>query len=220
MNLNILAFDTSIDHTSVAILHQNKIFKNILFSPQEHIKKIFPMIKKCLLDAKITLQDIHIIAFSSGPGNFSSVRISVAIAQGFAFSYSSFSLINISSLLTLAQSVYQKIGIKNVIVAIDAKMGEIYTACYKLNSNNYWSGSNTEIKLKPENFIEKIKYLRGTWAIAGDAWSKYSILKNNSSRFLVSNIIFINACDMIPIAIQFWKKKKITFLKDIFLNYL
>ncbi|MGP1956779.1 MAG: tRNA (adenosine(37)-N6)-threonylcarbamoyltransferase complex dimerization subunit type 1 TsaB [Arsenophonus sp. NC-PE1-MAG3] len=219
MAIHILAIDTATEACSVALWRDGKIFTRFAITPREHIKKILPMIEQCLIDAHLDLKHIDVLAFGRGPGSFTGVRIAVSIAQGLAFG-ADLLLIGISSLLTMAQGAYRQSGIEKVLVAIDARMGEIYSACYELKADGFWQGEETESVLKPEQFLARINSLSGQWVIAGTGWSAYPILRMTNLNLLESSICLPDAQDMLSIALQEWKKGKTIDVEEVKPVYL
>ncbi|MGP1958776.1 MAG: tRNA (adenosine(37)-N6)-threonylcarbamoyltransferase complex dimerization subunit type 1 TsaB [Arsenophonus sp. NC-CH8-MAG3] len=219
MAIHILAIDTATEACSVALWRDGKIFTQFVIAPREHTKKILPMIEQCLIDAHLDLKHIHVLAFGRGPGSFTGVRIAVSIAQGLAFG-ADLLLIGISSLLTMAQGAYRQSGIEKVLVAIDARMGEIYSACYELKADGFWQGEETESLLKPEQFLAKINSLSGKWVIAGTGWSAYPILRMTNLSLLESSIYLPDAQDMLSVALQEWKKGKTVDVEEVKPVYL
>ncbi|MGP1925010.1 MAG: tRNA (adenosine(37)-N6)-threonylcarbamoyltransferase complex dimerization subunit type 1 TsaB [Arsenophonus sp. NEOnobi-MAG3] len=207
MPTHILAIDTATEACSVALWRDGEIFTQFTISPRKHTKKILPMVEQCLIDAHLDLKHIDVLAFGRGPGSFTGVRIAVSIAQGLAFG-ADLLLIGISSLLTMAQGAYRQSGVKKILVAIDARMGEIYSACYELKPDGFWQGEETEAVLKPEQFLSTINGLSGQWVIAGTGWLAYPILRMTNLSLLESGIFLPDAKDMLSLALQEWEKGK------------
>ncbi|MFP3019180.1 MAG: tRNA (adenosine(37)-N6)-threonylcarbamoyltransferase complex dimerization subunit type 1 TsaB [Arsenophonus sp.] len=207
METHILAIETATEACSVALWRNGEIFTKFEISSREHNKKILPMIQQCLIDASLDLKDIDVLAFGCGPGSFTGIRIGIGIAKGLAFG-ANLPMIGISSLLTISQGVFRQLGSEKVLVAIDAKMGEIYSANYELKVDGYWKGEETEAILKPDQFLARINQLNGQWTIAGTGWSTYPILKITNLNLLESGILLPDAKDMLILALQKWKKGK------------
>lgn len=203
----ILAIDAATEVCSIALWYDGKIFTRFSVSPRSHAHTILQMVEQCLIDAHLDLHHINVLAFGRGPGSFTGIRIAVGISQGLAFG-ADLPMIGISSLLTIAQGVYRQLGIKKVLVAIDARMGEIYCACYELKSDNCWQGEETETILKPEQLLAKINTLDDEWAIAGTGLSTSPILEITNFNLLKSGIYLPDAQDMLPLALREWEKGK------------
>lgn len=171
MSLRILAIDTATESCTVAVWNEGVVASRFEISPREHTQKILPMVKSALEEANLSLQSLDALAFGRGPGSFTGVRIGVGVAQGIALG-ANLPLIGISSLATMAEGVFRTTGIKQVLVAIDARM-EIYCAQYQRNDAGIWSGEETEAVMKPEQFAETLQATTGRWAIAGTGWQAY-----------------------------------------------
>lgn len=78
---SILAIDTATENCSVALTSQGKLYSCSAVAPQKHAEIVLPMIDELLKSAHLTRRDIGVIAYGSGPGSFTGVRIAVATAQ-------------------------------------------------------------------------------------------------------------------------------------------
>lgn len=214
MSLRILAIDTATESCSVAVWNEGVVVSRFEISPREHTQKILPMVKSALEEANITLQSLDVLAFGRGPGSFTGVRIGVGVAQGIALG-AELPMIGISSLATMAEGVFRTTGIKHVLVAIDARMGEIYCAQYQRNGAGAWVGEDTEAVMKPEQFIEALQSTTGTWAMAGTGWQAYPDLKEALPFTVVETDITLPAAqDMLPLAVTAWHEGKATKVED------
>ena len=157
------------------------------------------MIDSILSEGGLKIEQIDAIAFSRGPGSFTGVRISTAVAQGLAIS-SDLPLIPISSLLALAQGIYREKGAQKALVGLDARMEEVYWAACKLNEKNIMEFFTKETICSPANApIPEISH----WHCAGSAWQEYSdvLLKNfKKSTLEIHANFFIHAQDVAYLA--------------------
>ncbi|NBM56529.1 tRNA (adenosine(37)-N6)-threonylcarbamoyltransferase complex dimerization subunit type 1 TsaB [Proteus sp. G2669] len=214
MSLRILAIDTATESCSVAVWNEGVVASRFEISPREHTQKILPMVKSALEEANLTLQSLDVLAFGRGPGSFTGVRIGVGVAQGIALG-AELPMIGISSLATMAEGVFRTTGIKQVLVAIDARMGEIYCAQYQRNDEGIWLGEETEAVMKPEHFVEALQSTTGTWAMAGTGWQAYPELKNGLLFTVVETDITLPAAqDMLPLAVAAWHEGKATRVEE------
>src|SRR5579871_1229278 len=103
----ILAFDTSSQVCSVALLNGETITSSYQIAPMQQAKLILPMIQKIIKAANITLDELDAIAYGCGPGSFTGMRVANSVAQGLGFA-KHLPLIRISSLAILAQSALEE----------------------------------------------------------------------------------------------------------------
>jgi N6-L-threonylcarbamoyladenine synthase len=96
-----LAFETSCDETSVAVLENDKVLSNIIASQlfhskfggvvpeiasREHLKKIVEITEKALQKSKKSLNEIELIAATSEPGLIGALLIGLNFAKSLAAS--------------------------------------------------------------------------------------------------------------------------------------
>jgi len=129
MTYNLLALDASTEALSIAIQFNGQTSKHFEVCPQQHSQKVLPLVSELLDKAGCKLQDLDGIVFGRGPGSFTGVRISVAIAQGLAYG-ANLPLVGVSTLQAMAQQALEEKELDSVVTGIDARMGEIYFAHY------------------------------------------------------------------------------------------
>ena len=131
--MKILALETSTEFCSVALYLNGKILNKEALAGHRHSEILLPMIQEILSEAELTLQQIDGIAFGAGPGSFTGLRIACGVAQGLAYA-TNLPVVGISTL----EAVAQKTGEQKIIVALDARMGEIYHAAYQKLTSHDW----------------------------------------------------------------------------------
>ncbi len=92
------------------------------------------MMQSLLTSAGIALGALDAIAFGCGPGSFTGVRIAVAVAQGAAFGAGR-PTAPVSTLAALAQGEFRRTGCRRALVALDARMGEVYWGAYEIGAH-------------------------------------------------------------------------------------
>jgi tRNA threonylcarbamoyladenosine biosynthesis protein TsaB len=97
---------------------------------------LLPWIDELLLQGKISLKDLDAIAIDVGPGAFTGVRLGVAAVQGLAIA-TQLPVIPVASLDALALQLvhtnqFKSADPKNFVIAIDARMDEVYWAQYQI----------------------------------------------------------------------------------------
>jgi tRNA threonylcarbamoyladenosine biosynthesis protein TsaB len=132
--MNVLSLDTTADICSIALFVGDQRFSFHEHRPREHAKILLPEIERLVNLSSIALKDIDLIVFGRGPGSFTGVRISTAVAQGLAASIGC-NVFPVSTLHSLAYSA-QKLSASDIFVAIDARMSEVYFARYHVNTGD------------------------------------------------------------------------------------
>lgn len=92
------------------------------------------MLDSVLSEAKLNKTDITHVAYASGPGAFTGVRIAASTAQGLSIGLGC-PMVSVSTLAVLAQQTADIHHVQNIVATIDARMGEAYVGCYQLNSD-------------------------------------------------------------------------------------
>lgn len=130
----ILALESSGSACSVALEHGGVIYQRQSFTPRAHTRLLLPMVEEVLTEAHATLAEVDALAFSSGPGSFTGLRIAFGVVQGLAFSHD-IPVIPIPTLEALAQAGREHFSLKagdRVLSALDARKDEIYWGCYRI----------------------------------------------------------------------------------------
>lgn len=141
----ILALDSSSENCSVAVYHQQCMSLNSQHAPRKHTQLILPLLKQELSNRNLALADVDAIAFGSGPGSFTGIRIAAGVAQGLAFGLD-VPIYAISNLKALALQSYLENGISQVLACIDARMEEIYWGLFEILEEERSSTDNADSK--------------------------------------------------------------------------
>ncbi len=144
--MKILALETSTEFCSAALYLNGRIFNKEILAERRHSEILLPMIHELLKEAELALQQLDGVAFGSGPGSFTGLRIACGVAQGLAYAIN-LPIIGISTL----EAVAQQIDEKKIIVALDARMGEIYHAAYQKLTNHDWKIISPPILCSPQH---------------------------------------------------------------------
>ncbi|MEI7456795.1 MAG: tRNA (adenosine(37)-N6)-threonylcarbamoyltransferase complex dimerization subunit type 1 TsaB [Nitrosomonadales bacterium] len=124
--MKILALDTSTEYCSVALWQEGAVIQHCELVGQKHSELLIGMVSALLQESGVRMQDLDGIAYGSGPGSFTGVRIACGATQGLALG-ADLPVSGICTLLALAEAS----GRDRVIAALDARMGEIYCAAYQ-----------------------------------------------------------------------------------------
>jgi tRNA threonylcarbamoyladenosine biosynthesis protein TsaB len=166
--MKYLAIETSSIACSVALAIDDEIFDLHEIAPQLQSQMLLPMIERLLKSKNLMINQLDALAFGSGPGSFTGVRIATSVTQGLAFAMN-LPVIPISSLAALAQTAHEQYGYQKLLVAIDARMQETYWAAYEANALGLVSLCGNEHISKPEDMILPDQ----SWAGVGNAWDIY-----------------------------------------------
>jgi tRNA threonylcarbamoyladenosine biosynthesis protein TsaB len=130
----IFALETSTERLSLAIIDGEKSYVREIDAGQRHSELAIAAIADLFAEAKMAIADVDVIAFGQGPGSFVGVRIACGLAQGMAMGAGK-KLVPVPTQMALAeQALRAHPDATNVLVAIDARMNEIYLAAYQRNA--------------------------------------------------------------------------------------
>jgi tRNA threonylcarbamoyladenosine biosynthesis protein TsaB len=126
--VNVLALDAATEACSVALLTNGAAITRTIESGKGNALNILRMAEEVLAEGQMSLSMLDGIAASVGPGAFTGVRISVAVAQGLAFG-AGLKVVPVTTLEALALQVLEGSG-SRAIACLDARMGEVYWGCF------------------------------------------------------------------------------------------
>ena len=171
----ILAIDTSSAWCSVA-LSLGEVEPAFRHQPVAAgaSQLLLPWIEEILQASKLSMTDLDAIAIGIGPGAFTGVRLGVAAAQGLAIA-ANLPVIPVVSLDAIAMQLiatprFQEVQPSHFVVAIDARMDEIYWAKYQNLSPNSQPLRLGDIHLSSPEAIN----LDGAEYVAGSAIQAYA----------------------------------------------
>lgn len=99
MSINILGIESSCDDTSAAVISNEVIRSNFISNQKVHEKyggvvpelasrahqqNIIPVVDTAIKEAGLTVDDIHAVAFTRGPGLLGSLLVGTSFAKGFS----------------------------------------------------------------------------------------------------------------------------------------
>lgn len=131
----ILAIDTSNAYCSAALNCRGKITARRSSEVRQHATQLLPMIQELLTEQALSIADLDAVAFVSGPGSFTGLRIGAGVAQGLAFA-AGLLVLPVSSLAVMAAKALQGSATERAFVSLLAREGEIYAALYRREGAN------------------------------------------------------------------------------------
>lgn len=196
--MKLLALDTSTEACSVALLYQNSIIALDEVCPQQHSKRVLPMIDGLLAEAGLSLTSLDGIVYGRGPGSFTGVRIGVSVAQGLAFG-ADLPVYGVSTLAAMAQAAVRLHQASQIVAAIDARMAEVYLASYRCDSDGVVQPLTAEQAIKPQLLAPMA--LSGPVIAVGTGWQTYaSELLAAQHAEIAADILYPSAQDMLTLA--------------------
>lgn len=149
----VFAIETSTERLSLALTHGERVFVREIDAGQRHSELAIAAIADLFAEAKMAIADVDVIAFGQGPGSFVGVRIACGLAQGMAMGAGK-KLVPVPTQMALAEQALRAnpAAAKNVLVAIDARMNEIYFAAYQRDAAEpaTWRATIAPMLVKPE----------------------------------------------------------------------
>ncbi len=163
--MKLLAFDTSTEYLSLALMQGDDITTFDVLAGQSHSQLILPQIQALLADAGLQVKDLQGVAFGAGPGSFTGVRIAAGVAQGLGFGAG----LPVAGICTL-QALAEASGADKVLACLDARMGEVYFAAYIKNAGS-WQAVIEPGLYKPQ----AVPAVEGSdWVGVGSGWQAYA----------------------------------------------
>ena len=130
--MKLLAVDTAFEACSVAVGADGDLEECYAVAPRAHARLLLPWIGELLRLRGLRLGDLDAIAFSRGPGSFTSLRIGTGVVQGLAFG-AGLPVVPVSSLQATAETARRERGeaLSTALVAMDARMEEVFAARFE-----------------------------------------------------------------------------------------
>lgn len=122
----ILAVETATRACSAALLWDGECEEILRLEPNRHAEMLIPMVRELLARRGGRFEQLDALAFGSGPGSFTGLRIGISVTQGLALGAVR-PVVPVSSLLALAV----RINAPRVLAAIDARMNQVYWNVYQ-----------------------------------------------------------------------------------------
>lgn len=165
--MNLLAIETATEACSVALVHGETVIARTELAPRRHAERVLPMADELLAEAGIGKHALDVIAVGRGPGAFTGVRLAVSLAQGMAMALG-LPVVTVSSLAALALEAPEDDAA--ILAVIDARMGEIYAACYQRDGNGGLLALDEERVCTADTLVLP---QAAAWQVVGTGWTTY-----------------------------------------------
>ena len=195
--MKLLALDTATEACSVALCYDDTMLTLDEVCPQQHSKRVLPMVQQLLSQAQLSLTQLDGIVFGRGPGSFTGVRIAAGVTQGLAFG-ADLPVYGVSTLAAMAQAAVRLHNASQVIAAIDARMAEVYIGSFILQQG-LMQPAMQELAIKPQQLAAF--NLSGKVYAVGTGWQAYATeLLQRQHAEIAANILYPSAQDMLTLA--------------------
>ena len=171
---------------------------------------LLPWVEELLSEASIELSSLDAIAIGNGPGAFTGVRLGVAAVQGLAIA-ARLPVLPVASLDAIASQLVQtpafiSSGAQSFVIAVDARMEEVYWATYK-NVANQLPQRQGEIHLTSPEGIElsQLEFLAGS-AITEFGNRIFASVAQPLASSHLDATIGVNALGVLACAEEMWAK--------------
>lgn len=136
LNMMILGLDFSTDRRSAAVIDgiENGELSVRSSVTDESLRNPWPLIQKALREAEIEREAITRLAVGLGPGSYTGIRASLAVAQGWQLGRS-IQTCGVSTFQALAAQAQNLGYFGSVSMVVDAQRGELYLAEYEISSS-------------------------------------------------------------------------------------
>jgi len=211
--LNILAIETSTEACSVALMNsQSEIFDEFDITPRQHTRHLPVMLDSVLQQAGLNKSELTHIAYASGPGAFTGVRIAASTAQGISIGLN-LPLLPISTLAVLAQQTSDTHHVNKILATLDARMGEAYAGLYQLNP------ATQLVELEGKEKLIKLESLDNPsgYFLAGSGFKAKSEAGFGKFEESIDDEIFPHAAALVKLAAA-TANKKVT--DSLLINYI
>lgn len=176
--MNILVIDTATESCSVALETAQGVLSRFEICPQEHSRKLLPMVQSVLEEAGVELTQLDLLAVGAGPGSFTGVRIAMGMIQGMALG-TGLPIVKVSTLQALAQQAYHQQQKTNVVSLLDARMSEVYFGHYQSDDSGLMRLQGVEQVLPPESLASGALQDIHDYTCAGTGWMAYPALSES-----------------------------------------
>jgi tRNA threonylcarbamoyladenosine biosynthesis protein TsaB len=167
--MKLLGLETSSALGSVALLAGERVLERTIPTPREQTEQMLGLVDELLREAGVALGELDAIAYGRGPGSFTGLRVSVAVAQGLAV-VSGVPLVPVSSLACLAERAWREHSCARALVCVDAHMGELYEGAFVVASDVVEASG-------PERLVAPAEVLAlpgGGWCAVGGAFASHA----------------------------------------------
>ncbi|HXX17494.1 MAG TPA: tRNA (adenosine(37)-N6)-threonylcarbamoyltransferase complex dimerization subunit type 1 TsaB [Candidatus Eremiobacteraceae bacterium] len=147
-----LAIDTSEARGSVALLHDRGVVVRLHNDASDYSVWLLPAVNQVLSEAGSGIEQLQLLAVSTGPGSFTGLRVGLTTAKAWAEVYGT-PIVGVSRLAAVAQSQ----GTESPFVAAcyDAQRAQLFAALYRRASSGL-ERVGEELVVSPDDFVSLV----------------------------------------------------------------
>jgi len=176
----ILNIETSTTNCSVALSKNGELigFKEDNSSEYSHAERLHVYIDEVLKTAQVSIDQLHAIAISKGPGSYTGLRIGVSAAKGLCFALN-LPLISVPTLEALAHQIEDPKG--SIIAMLDARRMEVYSAIYDTQHNETRS---TQAEVLTTESYQELLELSPVYFIGNGVPKTKGVITHKNAQFI------------------------------------
>lgn len=173
---------------------------------QKHTEILLGMIDEVLTEAGGSLKELDAVAFGSGPGAFTGLRVACGTAQGIGWALKK-PLIAVPNLEAIAYTVFEPYATgSRLFVAVDARMSECYCQAFEKTADGLKSLNECCLQ-KPDTLLGDARELECT-IFTGNGFSAYNIEIQPEDGIFRSDIGLADAQMLMKVALKYFEEKK------------
>lgn len=130
MTPRLLVLDTATETLHLGLCRGEQTWVRALPGGALASASLLPALMALLAEAGLGLRELDAIGCGRGPGAFTGVRAACAVTQGLAFGADR-PVLMLDTLMAVAEDAHRQGAADDLWVAVDARMGEAYAACYR-----------------------------------------------------------------------------------------
>jgi tRNA threonylcarbamoyladenosine biosynthesis protein TsaB len=174
-----LAIETSSATGSIALTVDGFVIERVIATPREQTPLMLALIDELLSEADIRLQDLDALVLGRGPGSFTGLRVAAAVVQGLSLA-AGVPIVSVSSLAALAARAFTEHAAAQqfsaadsvtdrALCCIDARMNEVYWACFRRADGQLLAESDERIG-SPESVVRP----ESSYIAVGDGFAAHA----------------------------------------------
>ena len=212
-----IAIDTSTNRFTLAAMNGRELYEFNQENCIDHAQDIYRNINNILTDSRLKLKDLDFVAFGSGPGRFTGLRIAASATQAITYTHQ-ISVCSVSSLSTIAQLASENYSKDKIAVAMDAGRKQIYFGCYQTSKDGLVQ------PIFPDSLIDvdSFHFSETNFFGVGKGWKEYTNMKAQCSVEFIqdSEELLPDAKTMIKLAMRDFESGKVLEAFEALPNYL